>query len=82
MICKQKRFAFRFCQREGVPSEFVTKETYIATRSHAERLGDHGLFGDENGVDLDKAMSELEHCTGNVWTHIISLQRDDAERLG
>ena len=55
---------------------------YIATRSHAERLGDHGLFGDENGVDLDKAMSELEHCTGNVWTHIISLQREDAERLG
>jgi len=55
---------------------------YIATRSRAERLGDHGLFGDEDGVDLDKAMSELEHYTGNVWTHIISLHREDAERLG
>ena len=25
---------------------------YIATRPRAERLGDHGLFGDEDGVDL------------------------------
>ena len=55
---------------------------YIATRPRAERLGDHGLFGDEDGVDLGKAMSELEHYTGNVWTHIISLHREDAERLG
>ena len=55
---------------------------YIATRPRAERLGDHGLFGDEDGVDLDKAMRELEHYTGNVWTHIISLHREDAERLG
>jgi len=55
---------------------------YIATRPRAQRLGSHGLFGDEDGVDLDKAMSELEHCTGNVWTHIISLKREDAERLG
>lgn len=55
---------------------------YIATRPRAERLGDHGLFGDEDCVDLDKAMSELEHYTGNVWTHIISLHREDAERLG
>ena len=55
---------------------------YIATRPRAERLGDHGLFGDEDGVDLNKAMWELEHYAGNVWTHIISLKREDAERLG
>lgn len=55
---------------------------YIATRPRAERLGGHGLFGDEDNVDLDKAMSELEYYTGNVWTHIISLKREDAERLG
>ena len=55
---------------------------YIATRPRAQRLGNHGLFGDEEGVDLDRAMSELEDYTGNVWTHIISLRREDATRLG
>ena len=55
---------------------------YIATRPRAERLGDHGLFGDTDHVDLSAAMSELEHYSGNVWTHILSLHREDAERLG
>ena len=55
---------------------------YIATRPRAERLGAHGLFGDKDGVELDKAMAELENYSGNVWTHIISLKREDAERLG
>ena len=55
---------------------------YIATRPRAERLGDHGLFGDEDGVNLEQAMDELDHYTGNVWTHILSLKREDAARLG
>ena len=55
---------------------------YIATRPRVERLGSHGLFGDKDGVELDKAMAELENYAGNVWTHIISLKREDAERLG
>ena len=55
---------------------------YIATRPRAERLGDHGLFGDEDSVDLTKAMEELDQYTGNVWTHILSLKREDAARLG
>ena len=55
---------------------------YIATRPGTERLGSHGLFGDEEFVNLDAAIDELEHYTGNVWTHIISLKREDAERLG
>ena len=55
---------------------------YIATRPRAERLGNHGLFGDEDGVNLEQAMRELDQYTGNVWTHIISLKREDAARLG
>lgn len=55
---------------------------YIATRPRAERLGAHGLFGDEDGIDLKEAMAELNSYTGNVWTHIISLYREDAARLG
>lgn len=55
---------------------------YIATRPRAERLGAHGLFGDEDGINLKEAMAELNSYTGNVWTHIISLHREDAARLG
>ena len=55
---------------------------YIATRPRAERIGAHGLFGDKDAVSLEKAMEELENYTGNVWTHIISLKREDAVRLG
>ena len=55
---------------------------YIALRPRAERLGSHGLFGDADHVSLDKAMNELERYTGNVWTHILSLKREDAARLG
>ena len=55
---------------------------YIATRPRAERLGEHGLFSDDDSASLDAAMNELENYTGNVWTHIISLKREDAARLG
>ena len=55
---------------------------YIALRPRAERLGEHGLFGDDDAVDLTAVADELDHYTGNVWTHIISLHREDAVRLG
>ena len=55
---------------------------YIATRPRVERVGSHGLFGDEDYVDLKKMTSELQACEKNVWTHIISLKREDAARLG
>ena len=55
---------------------------YIATRPRVERMGSHGLFGDEDYVDLKKVTSELQTCEKNVWTHIVSLKREDAARLG
>ena len=55
---------------------------YIALRPRAERLGEHGLFGDDDAVDLAAVADELDHYTGNVWTHILSLKREDAARLG
>ena len=48
----------------------------------AERPRSHGLFGDEDNVDMDTAMNELNEYPGNIWTHVISLKREDAERLG
>ena len=48
----------------------------------AERPRSHGLFGDEDSVDMDTAMKELNEYPSNIWTHVISLKREDAERLG
>ena len=55
---------------------------YIATRPRAEKHGEHGLFGAEDAVDLEKTMDELKEHEGNVWTIIYSLRREDAARLG
>ena len=55
---------------------------YIATRPRAAKHGEHGLFGAEDAVDLEKAMQELQAHEGNVWTIIYSLRREDAARLG
>mgnify|MGYP000855897509 CR=1 FL=1 len=64
--------------REGVECYM----SYIASRPGAEKKGMHGLFGDADNVDLEKAMEEVSGCKGRVWTHIISLHREDAARLG
>jgi TPR repeat protein len=56
---------------------------YIATRPGAVHVAGHGLFGDaDKPVILDHVMDEVKNHTGNVWCHIISLRREDAERLG
>ena len=60
-----------------------TYADYIATRPRAERFGSHGLFTDDGvQVNLAKVSQELNNYGGNVWTVIISLRREDAERLG
>ena len=51
---------------------------YIATRPRAEKHGEHGLFGAEDAVDLEKTLGELKAHEGNVWTIIYSLRREDA----
>ena len=56
---------------------------YIATRPRAGRFGSHGLFTDDGvQVQLSKVTEELDRHKGNIWTAIISIRREDAERLG
>lgn len=56
---------------------------YIATRPRVERFGSHGLFTDDGvQVQLSKVTEELDSHKGNIWTAIISIRREDAERLG
>ena len=48
-----------------------------------ERPGSNGLFTDEGvPIVLSQVQQEMNEHPGNIWTHIISLRREDAERLG
>lgn len=56
---------------------------YIAERPGVEKLGKHGLFTDEGvPIVLDQVVKEMAESKSNIWTHIISLHREDAARLG
>ena len=56
---------------------------YIANRPRVERVGEHGLFTDAGQpVVLAKVQNEVINHKGPVWTHVVSLRREDAARLG
>ena len=57
--------------------------SYIAERPGVEKIGSHGLFSQtDDKIDLDAVAEEVNNHNGIVFTHIISLRREDAERLG
>ena len=57
--------------------------SYMAERPGVVKLGKHGLFSQtDDPIDLDKAAEEVANHEGYIWTHIVSLHREDAERLG
>ena len=56
---------------------------YVAERPGVEKLGKHGLFSDsDDEIILAQAQKNIAEHQGNVWSHVISLTREDAERLG
>lgn len=56
--------------------------SYIAERPGVEKIGKHGLFSlSDDKIDLDKVSEEVSNHEGIVWTHVVSLKREDAERL-
>lgn len=85
-------------QNQGTASDFISRfmedyayeisgrkayADYIATRPRAERFGSHGLFTDDGvQVQLSKVTEELDKHKENIWTAIISIRREDAQRLG
>mgnify|MGYP006869295493 FL=1 len=85
-------------QNQGSASDFISRvmedyayeildrkayADYIATRPRAEKFGSHGLFTDDGiQVQLSKVTEELDKHKGNIWTAIISIRRENAERLG
>ena len=56
--------------------------SYIAQRPRAEKHGGHGLFSAADTTELKAAKAELKAHSGKVWAFIVSLRREDAERLG
>lgn len=70
-------------QHAGALKGNKTYADYIALRPRAERFGSHGLFTDDGiPVQLAKVSRELNSYTGNIYTAILSLRREDAVRLG
>lgn len=56
---------------------------YLAERPGVVKMGKHGLFSyDNEEIDLAQAIKNVAEHSGNVWTHVVSLNRNDAERLG
>ena len=56
---------------------------YIANRPRVERIGEHGLFTDaRTPVVLSQVQNDVVNHKGAIWTHVISLSREDAARLG
>lgn len=83
-VCNASEFITRALEDNAYKvMQIKTYADYIATRPRAERFGTHGLFTDDGvQVKLNEVSGNLNQYGGNVWTVIISLRREDAERLG
>ena len=74
--------------RGGYAEYIATREGVEILRSGmlgyiGERQGSNGLFSDEGvKINLSAISREIDEHPGNVWGIIISLKREDAERLG
>ena len=56
---------------------------YMAMRPGVQKRGSHGLFNEKDKpIILDRVANEIANHKGNVWSHVISLRREDAIRLG
>ena len=74
--------------RGGLANYIATREGVEVLRSGMadyinDRRGSNGLFTDEGEtINMAAIMKEVDEHPGNVWCHIFSLTREDAERLG
>ena len=56
---------------------------YLANRPGAVKFGSHGLFSQtDEPISLHNVAKEVSEHKGNVWTHVVSLRRDDAQKIG
>lgn len=72
--------------RENFADPMSQRENYLDYVSHrpgVELRGEHGLWTSGGKVEnLAEAVREVAEHTGNVWTPVVAIRRQDAERLG
>ncbi len=73
-----------FIERNSEQIKDVKKlVSYMAERPGVEKIGSHGLFSQtDEKIDLEKVCDDIEKHDGIIWTYVISLTREDAERFG
>ena len=76
-----KNYVKYIATREGVVQTFNERENYVGYL--ANRPNSHGLFNEKDEpINLEKIAKEISEHKGNVWTHVVSLRRDDAQKMG
>ena len=56
---------------------------YVSHRPGVQMDGEHGLWCARGKVrNLSQAVREVAEYTGSVWTPVVAIRREDAERLG
>ena len=83
---KLKNYVKYIATREGAVPPVNERENYVgylANRPGAVKFNTHGLFSQTNEpINLEKVAKEIADHGGNVWTHVVSLRRDDAQKMG
>ena len=81
-----KNYVKYIATREGVVRTVSERENYVgylANRPGAVKFNSHGLFNEKDEpINLEKVAKEVADHGGNVWTHVVSLRRDDAQKMG
>ena len=81
-----KNYVKYIATREGAVPPVNERENYVgylANRPGSVKFNTHGLFSQTNEpINLEKVAKEIADHSGNVWTHVVSLRRDDAQKMG
>ncbi len=78
---KLKNYVKYIATREGAVHTVSERENYVGYL--ANRPNSHGLFSQTDApINLNKIAKEISEHKGNVWTHVVSLRRDDAQKMG
>ena len=78
---KLKNYVKYIATREGSVPTVRERENYVGYL--ANRPNSHGLFYEKDDpINLEKTAKEIADHSGNVWTHVVSLRRDDAQKMG